>query len=58
MHPFPCVPGELAFQTFCGRKPHSTDEAARKAEPRLVFSGFLQGLSSRAPILQSAAALQ
>jgi hypothetical protein len=29
-----------------------------KGERRLVFSGFLQGLSSRAPILQSAAALQ
>jgi hypothetical protein len=28
MHPFPCVPGELAFQTICGRKPRNTDEAA------------------------------
>jgi hypothetical protein len=29
-----------------------------KGERRPVFSGVLQGLSSRAPILQSAAALQ
>jgi hypothetical protein len=30
----------------------------RKVEPRPVFSGFLQGLSSRAPILQFLAAVQ